>query len=173
MILKAFIGEVGDDYVANATDVTSVYTAVQVCATWEQDLTTTPPVSFNLSWMPPNMSLVPANITYGYEALQLACSQLYADAPVSEDFHTIDILKETIAIYYWQDKFLNDSWWSHFNHTPFTSQYGDWAEWGFYPTNASNFRCVTENNVYQVSRYHKSLNNSRIRTDRIVVGLLL
>jgi hypothetical protein len=106
-----------------------------------------------------------------YMSVNTACRET-DEAQCAGAVGDIYVESGTTALYYWQDRDLNSSWWAHFQSDPTTSQYVYWSEWGFYPTIADNFRCETQSGVYQVPKLPLS-NNFILETDSNTVGLLI
>jgi len=54
------------------------------------------------------------------------------------------------SLYTWANPIMNASWWDHFYKYPSQGEYIYWSDWGFYPSNKTNFICNTKSNEYQV-----------------------
>ncbi|KAE9367622.1 hypothetical protein N431DRAFT_383412 [Stipitochalara longipes BDJ] len=133
---------------SNATTVTSIYTTVAVCATYYLHLDNNTAPAVNFTYTLPNMTAVEA-INQGFNDMSIGryCNMLNEGQPSIQG--NMEYVYETMALYYWQDIDLNKTWWDRFRESPTTSDPYDWASWGFYPTDADNFRCVSESGVYQ------------------------
>lgn len=137
---------------ANATSTTSLYDATEVCVTYLQSWTNYSAPSFNFNYTIPDPTLVEAtNSNSGYvKQISDACIPFWDAQNSSNTVTDVYMARTQMTLYYWHDRDLNASWWKHFQSDPYTSQYMQWDEWGFEPTDANNFRCVTANNLYQV-----------------------
>lgn len=83
------------------------------------------------------------------------CSEFYWRRPNISGFEKHQVNpKSTYSnmffIYNWTDSGLNETWWRRFQQDPLSSQWDQWSDWGFYPTDQSNYFCTTKNNEYQV-----------------------
>jgi hypothetical protein len=75
----------------------------------------------------------------------------------------------SLIVYYWEDLTLNTSWWKRYEIDPLNA--GDstsWSSWDFYPTMGDHFKCIAENNSYQVfsSLFFSFLFYSSLPNDR-------
>jgi len=64
-----------------------------------------------------------------------------------------DYYKDMWFYYHWNDPILNETWRSHFEADPYSSQEEHWESWGFAPSDKDNYSCDTQNNVYQVLEF--------------------
>jgi hypothetical protein len=154
--------------------MTSLFSTVAVCTTWLVSTVNSSDLNFDFSYKLPNMTLL-AEISGEkepfadiYDACTSPDNYTVYDRPVSTDTHR---RYGVATLYYWNNEALNSSWWSHFQSDPFTSEYYDWASWGFYPTSPANFRCVTASGTYQVPKA-SFLNYPRFTSNKTTVGLL-
>ena len=146
---------IGDASLNNATTQTSFYSTVAICTVYLINRSNSSSPATNFSYGLPNMTLV----AEGYpitEGLDSGLSESACDS--SWGNQTMDVpsgMRQNFAVqalYYWNDDFLNSTWWSHFRIDPLTSNSDYWAAWGFYPTDSSHFRCATASGIYQVSK---------------------
>jgi hypothetical protein len=177
VILRSIKGYTASE---NATSVTSLYSTIAVCTSFLTSLSNSSTPAWNFSYNLPNLTSVEGNNTnsgsdsvniQGLFSIQDACESTWEAQNITVP-QGAQLQYEEMALYYWQDQDLNSSWWSHFQTDPFTSQYSDCDGWGFYPTDSNNFRCVTQNNVYQVNKSHFFI-NTILGADKGIVGLLI
>lgn len=121
----------GGNYPVRTSDMVNTS---YVCATFNQDE--------NNKWSNFSYVPLPSNWTYYDSDLCPTRSSMYRTNPHSE----------YLAVYNWTNQVVNSSWWEKWKEDPKTSQVEYWAEWGFWPSNKTNFVCDTKNNVYQVSQ---------------------
>jgi hypothetical protein len=149
----------GDASLNNATIRTSFYSTVAICTAYWTNRSSLSSPATNFSYGLPNMTLVaegyPITGTFSDDSpfSDGACSSYWENQTTEVALASGLWPKFAVqALYYWNDDFLNSTWWSHFHIDPLTSNPDFWAAWGFYPTNSSHFRCATASGIYQVSK---------------------
>ncbi|KAH9210791.1 hypothetical protein DL95DRAFT_412706 [Leptodontidium sp. 2 PMI_412] len=55
-----------------------------------------------------------------------------------------------MSICHWEDPSINKEWRGDFEKDPWTSQRSYWDEWDFFPARRDRYRCIAENNMYQL-----------------------
>jgi len=130
----------------------TVLNTTEICATWSTNSSDSSAPPFNFSYTIPSWGC------------QIGSNYLTSNGNVI-------VSTSSYYIYDWQDPTLNSTWLAHFKSDPYTSQWYDWASWKFYPSDANNFRCITQNNVYQVSS--TPLNKLLLNTYIFPVGIFV
>ena len=136
--------------------VNGFYNTSTACVSYWYSSTNYSAQPFDFEYIFPNETAVNATSEYYSYTPQITsyCNSRTVNETtggIPKDIEELEFATSTQALYYWQDPFLNDTWWAHFNTSPLTSDYYDWISWGFYPTDPTNFRCVSESGVYQAS----------------------
>lgn len=67
------------------------------------------------------------------------------------DNNETDARSDLMSICHWEDPSINKEWRENFEKDPWTSQRSYWDEWDFFPARRDRYRCIAENNMYQVS----------------------
>ena len=123
-----------------------------VCGTYWQSSKNSSALPVNFTYFYPNETLVEDAANYYIEApIKSYCGSVHSGDPGWGAKEDLEFFGNAFALYYWNDTVLNDTWWEHFRISPLTSDYPDWASWGFFPSDPINFRCLSESGVYQAS----------------------